>query len=70
MHPISLVNDADFDDSADVDGEIHSQSKHHRGRRSMKQDLSDGTLSSKTVSVKSTIMKPSHSLDTLQPGVR
>ena len=31
MHPTSLVSDADFDDSADVDGEKHSQSKHHRG---------------------------------------
>ena len=31
MHPISLVNDADFDDNADVAGEKHSQSKHHRG---------------------------------------
>ena len=31
MHPISLVSDADFDDSTDVDGEKHSQSKHHRG---------------------------------------
>ena len=30
MHPISLVSDADFKDSADVDGEKHSQSKHHR----------------------------------------
>ena len=30
MHPISLVSDADFDDSTDVDGEKHSQSKHHR----------------------------------------
>ena len=29
MHPISLVSDADFDDSTDVDGEKHSQSKHH-----------------------------------------
>ena len=31
MHPISLVNDAYFDDSADVNDEKHSQSKHHRG---------------------------------------
>ena len=31
MHPISLVSDADFDDSTDVDGEKHSQSRHHRG---------------------------------------
>ena len=31
MHPISLVSDAEFDDTADVDGEKHSQSKHHRG---------------------------------------
>ena len=26
MHPISLVSDANLDDSADVDGEQHSQS--------------------------------------------
>ena len=29
MHPISLVSDADFDDSTDVEGEKHPQSKHH-----------------------------------------
>ena len=29
MHPISLVSDAEFDDSTDVDGEKHAQSKHH-----------------------------------------
>ena len=31
MHPTSLLSDADFDDSADMDGEKHSQSEHHRG---------------------------------------
>ena len=47
MHPISLVSDADSDDNADVDGEKHSQPKHHRGsqRRSMKQDLLDSIMS-------------------------
>ena len=30
-HPIYLVSDADSDDSADKDGEKHSQSEHHRG---------------------------------------
>ena len=31
MHPITLVSDADFDDSADLDGDKDSQSKHHLG---------------------------------------
>ena len=31
MHPTSLASNADFDDSADMDGEKHSQSNHHQG---------------------------------------
>ena len=31
MHPISLVSDADFDDSTDMGGEKHFQSTHCRG---------------------------------------
>ena len=31
MHQMSLVSNADFDDSTDMDGEKHSQSNHHQG---------------------------------------
>ena len=48
MHPISLVSDADFDDSTYVDGEktfpIETPSRISQ-RRSMKQELSDSTIS-------------------------
>ena len=48
MHPISLVSDADFEDRTHVGGEKHSpieaQSRISQ-RRSMKQNLSDGTIS-------------------------
>ena len=48
MHPISLVSDADSDDNTDLDGETHSQSKHHQRvhRGSMQQDLRDKIISS------------------------
>ena len=84
-HPNSLVSDADFDDSADVHGEkfpIETPSKIPQ-YRSMKQDLSDSTISYTCCIVKSgqivtgrrlslwrlLFVNPSHLSTHHQPGV-
>ena len=46
MHPMSLVSDVDFDDSTDLDGEkTFPLPLRISQRRSMKQDVSDSTIS-------------------------